>query len=208
MANKEIEDFIKDLQKCAQNFTEHVENIYCSEIEGSENTVNNLRLYLNKMLELEPKYMIVGEAPGYRGCRWSGIPFTSEKTIVTNDFFNKEYKVRDEKKPQSEATATIVWNYLDSLGIYPLMWNAFPFHTYKDKRNSNRSPNKDELKFGEKFLRKLICIYGISDENIIAVGKKAEASLKSFKGLSGKEVRHPANGGKDEFIKGMNEFLK
>ena len=88
------------------------------------------------MLELKPKYMIVGEAPGYRGCRWSGIPFTSEKIIVTNDFFNKKYKVRirNGKKPQSECSATRVWNCLDSLGIYPLMWNAFPFHPY-DKDN-------------------------------------------------------------------------
>ena len=35
----------------------------------------NLKAYLGA--RLHPRLMLVGEAPGYRGCRFSGIAFTS-----------------------------------------------------------------------------------------------------------------------------------
>ena len=209
MANKEIEDFITDLQKCEQIFSEPVENIYSSKtFVGAENNVNNLRLYLNKMFELKPKYMIVGEAPGYRGCRWSGIPFTSEKTIVTNGFFNQEYKVRNKKKPQSETSATRVWNCFKELKEIPLIWNAFPFHPYyKDNVESNRPLNSEELSFGKEKLETLIEIFNIDKANIIAVGEKAQKCLAL---LFIKEVVHPAARGitTEDFINSMKAVIK
>lgn len=37
----------------------------------------NLADYLRLMARREPTLLLVGEAPGYRGCRLTGIPFTS-----------------------------------------------------------------------------------------------------------------------------------
>ena len=203
-----IDTFIENLAECSVIFNSPVENIYSPNTIAAENTVNNLRLYLNTMLLRKPKYLIVGEAPGYNGCRWSGIPFTSEAILVNNPFFNQDYKVRDIKKPQKESSATIVWNCLDEINVYPLMWNAFPFHPYKDKTNSNRAPNSQELKFGSEILRELISIFNIDKENIFAIGKKAEASLSSFDSFNNvKYIRHPSNGGKKDFIAGMNKWI-
>ena len=211
----------KDIYAKYKNGFGAFENMYANNVEGHENTVNNLKLYLKKMLKIKPKYLLVGEAPGYKGCRWSGIPFTSEEILVNKkklvkiNFFGLEngFKVRKEDKPEKENTAKIVWSYLGSKEIYPLMWNAFPFHPYKDKnKNSNRAPNKQELEFGRAILEELINIY--SPEKVIAVGRKAEKSLKPFSKLfednniEVKEVRHPSHGGKDDFIKGLDEYLK
>ena len=112
MDEKCIDNFINKLRDCDFSFTQPVENIYSRNVEGNENTFNNLRLYLNKMKYIKPKYLLIGEAPGYNGCRWSGIPFVSERILRDNNFFGLEngYKVRNDNKPQSEASATIVWN--------------------------------------------------------------------------------------------------
>ena len=204
-----IETFITNLVQCSVTFKAPVENIYSPNTLASENTVNNLKLYLNEMLSKNPKYLIVGEAPGYNGCRWSGIPFTSEAILINNPFFNKNYKVRDITKPQKESSATIVWKCLDELKIYPLMWNAFPFHPYcNNKTNSNRTPNSQELEFGSEILKDLISIFRIDNENIFAIGKKAERILSSYDSFdSVKYIRHPSNGGKNDFIEGMHKWI-
>lgn len=211
MAEKCIDSFINKLRDCNFSFTQPVENIYSRNVEGNENTFNNLRLYLNKMKDIKPKYLLIGEAPGYNGCRWSGIPFVSERILRDNNFFGLEngYKVRNDNKPQSEASATIVWNCLNEIGIFPLIWNAFPFHPYqKDKTKSNRTPNKEELVFGKEVLKAILQLFNIEPTNVIAIGKKAKESLETFTEFETiKCIRHPANGGKADFVKGLKTYL-
>ncbi len=46
----------------------------------------NLEGYLNKMAGLKPNVLLVGEAPGYRGCGRVGMPFSSEKIVLSHPF--------------------------------------------------------------------------------------------------------------------------
>src|SRR3989338_10069058 len=47
----------------------------------------NLEGYLMKMAKAKPTVLLVGEAPGYRGCGRTGVPFCSEKLIRAHPFF-------------------------------------------------------------------------------------------------------------------------
>ena len=168
----------------------------------------NLRIYLNQMKDIKPNIMLVGEAPGYRGSRLTGVPFTSENLLINNrkglDLFgkNKGYRLVDRKdKLLSQSTTTIIWETMVANGILPLAWNAFPFHPYKEgNKESNRTPLKKELVMGERPLIKLIELFSI--EEVVAVGNKAKSSLDKL-GIESRKVRHPAQGGKQEFVKGI-----
>jgi len=204
-----INEFVKKIATYTQ--FENVENQYSDLFRYNSITKNNLIRYLENMLLSKPKFALVGEAPGYNGCRWSGVPFTAEKNLTfeyrKNQLFGLKngFQVRHANKPQSEASATIVWEYLYNVNVYPLIWNAFPFHPHKpNNTQSNRKPSFAELEFGKGILEELISIYKIS--KIIAIGNIAQKSLLTI-GINCYKVRHPANGGKKEFIKGMDEEM-
>src|SRR5690606_2206742 len=139
--------------------------------------------YLRHMANVKPKIMLVGEAPGYRGSRLTGVPFTSEYLLMHNKegltLFGEEngYQLPIEKeKLLKEATATIIWETMLKEGLVFLSWNAFPFHPHKiNEEKSNRMPTKKELMIGEPFLLDLVRLYQI--EEIIAMGNKAYESL-------------------------------
>lgn len=174
---------------------------------------NNLLLYLRQMRMLNPNIMFVGEAPGYHGCRLTGVPFTSEyillKGIRELGIFGIDagYKKTDELPiVKKEQTATIIWETLIKHKITPLLWNAFPFHPYHEGNSSkNRNPSMSELVIGQEYLHEIIEIYGIN--TIVAVGNNAEISLHRLN-MKCKKVRHPANGGKPDFVAGINEILE
>ena len=90
---------------------------------------------------------------------------------------------------------------------YFSIWNIFPFHPYKsDNSQSNRTPTDSEIKLGYLFLEKLISIFDI--KFVVPIGKKAEQGLKEFNQKEVKGyVRHPANGGKNDFKFQLSQYL-
>ena len=206
---KKFKDYIEGL--ASTKVTPNVYNQYSYEYQENSTRRNNLLIYLKQMYKLKPKIMLVGEAPGYRGCRLTGVPFTSEHMLMNNieglKLFGREngYRLAIEKeKILKEATATMIWSTLIEYDIMALSWNAFPFHPHKkDNGVSNRTPLKKELLIGQKPLLQMIEMFGI--EKVIAVGNKAEENLKSLE-IDCIKVRHPAQGGKNEFVRGIKEI--
>ena len=200
-----IQDFVKDLSNT--NISGSVYNQYKNKIR-----CKNLQLYLKEMKQIKPKYILIGEAPGYQGCRLTGVPFTSEFILLNGvnklNLFGKSkgYKKTQEKALiQKEKTALILWETLTEINKIPLLWNAFPFHPFKHGNpNSNRKPLKNELLIGERFLRDLINLFNI--KNIIAVGNTSKIVLDDL-GLNAIKVRHPSHGGKSEFKKQLTKLL-
>lgn len=206
---KKLKNFIEEL--AMTKVTPNVYNQYSYEAEENEVRRHNLLVYLKQMYKLKPQIIMVGEAPGYRGCRLTGVPFTSEQLLMNNmpglKLFGRAagYRLAVEKdKLWKEATATIIWETLLSYDITALAWNAFPFHPHqKDDEESNRAPLKQELIIGEKPLLQLLELFGV--KKVIAVGGKAEQTLTKLN-ISCHKVRHPAQGGKNEFVEGMRRF--
>ena len=160
------------------------------------------------MQERKPAVLLVGEAPGYKGCRLSGIPFTSEYILTHVPFFTETKKgtFRVSPQPEVEKTAKVVWGELQRHDFYPLLWNAFPFHPHAaGDESTNRAPNQTELREGRAFIRDLQALFGIADKNVFAVGRKAQKSL----GVSDRfYIRHPSHGGQSDFCAGLSGVVR
>jgi uracil-DNA glycosylase len=154
---------------------------------------------------------VIGEALGYRGGHFSGIPMTSERIllgkkkhdgIMPGQVFSSIAPRRTSKSQicregLSEPTATIVWSTLLKLGLSPeqfVLWNAFPWHSFDPRRGmlSNRTPNKKEGAAGLSVLKAFLDLFPCDE--IVALGKVAASQLEQLH-ANVQRVRHPASGG-------------
>ncbi len=127
------------------------------------------------------RYLLVGEAAGYRGARVSGLPFTSERQVSGFG--------------PAEATATIVHRVLAELELEEdvLLWNVVPTHPHRSaESSSNRRPTRAEVRVAMPFLEQLA-----AGRTTIAVGRLAHSVL------GGRYVRHPSHGGSEWFRAGL-----
>jgi len=164
---------------------------------GNNIRKQNLRNYLGSFSQ-RPSIMIVGEAPGPRGCRFSGVPFTSEAQLCTHGFLpfmGRQSSARE--SPYTENTATIFWKALAPYHPKFLVWNCVPFHPHKQGEIlSIRSPTKKEVSFYSGILSELRAL--VKPIHILAVGRKAELGLRQI-GVRPIYVKHPSHGGAREF---------
>jgi uracil-DNA glycosylase len=163
----------------------------------------HLTVYFRERLG-KARLAIVGEALGYRGGHFSGIPMTSERMLLGKQpVILAGIKPCRTSKPSicaagfSEPTATIVWGALLKTGVLPdqfVLWNAFPWHSFDLRRGplSNRMPNKSEQLSGCPVLKDFLELFPC--EQIVALGKIAGARLEQL-GVNAHCVRHPASGG-------------
>lgn len=162
-------------------------------------------------LDCDAQFILVGEAPGYQGCRYSGIAFTSERLLGEGAIPRIPalgHRLSTRKLPFSEPSATIVWKTLYRLGIAErtILWNAMQLHPHRaDNLWSNRTPQPAEIALGAPAMRMLKEAF--PNARIVAVGKKAEGLLHEMGIETAGAVRHPANGGATEFAKGLQELL-
>jgi uracil-DNA glycosylase family 4 len=128
------------------------------------------------------RILLVGEAPGYRGARISGVPFTSERQLTGSG--------------PAEATATIVHRVLAALGIAEdvLLWNIVP--THPGTESTNRAPTAEEVRIGLRYAERLA-----EGRRVIAAGRVA------WRALGTTYVRHPSRGGAARFAEEMATAL-
>ena len=173
---------------------------------------SNLRLYLQALSQRQPAALLLMEAPGYRGCRLTGIPVTSRKIMLEGipalNCFGAGFRdVKDSgfENVAGEQSATIVWSALADLNAMPLIWNTFPFHPHKPGQPlSNRKPRQPEIELGVSFLQPVLELWRF--EMVVAVGNVAYDTLVA-QGIGCAKVRHPAHGGKHAFVAGLKTLL-
>lgn len=148
----------------------------------ADSTLRRERLASYLETRANARLLLVGEAPGYRGARVSGIPFTSERQLTG--------------RGPAEATATIVHRVLAELGLAGevLLWNLVP--THPGTETSNRPPTSREIDESARFLAELA-----QARRTIAIGRLAQCRL------GGPYVRHPAHGGAAAFRAGLAAAL-
>jgi uracil-DNA glycosylase len=154
--------------------------------------------------------ILIGEAAGYRGCRVSGIPFTSERLVIAGAIprvAGDGTRLSRRHIPWSEPSATTVWSSLRALGIAhdTILWNAFPWHPHRrGERHSNRTPTRAEFARGLEVLD--VLLGAMPSAEILAVGRHAEAAVTQT-GRRCTPLRHPSMGGATAFRRGLQAAL-
>jgi len=182
-----------------------------------------LSLYLKERLE-KGKFLLLGEALGYQGGHFSGIPMTSERILLGGKrdagIFPEHVfpgaggrrTSREDLQPEgfSEPTATIVWKEIIRTGRDPrqfILWNAFPWHPYESDKGllSNRNPSREEVEKGDEALKVLMALFNVA--TVITLGEKAREQTERL-GIPTRRFRHPASGGAAKFRRQFKAWMK
>jgi hypothetical protein len=165
-----------------------------------------LEAYLSARI-LTANLLLVAEAAGYDGAKFSGIPMTSERILLglhkkvaaisvipgaaLQTSARKQYP-----HGRTEPTATLVWKEMLSHGFAAnefVLWNAFPCHPHRPGLSlTNRKPLVRELQASEHILPLILDMF--PQAKVVAIGNVASGELQKL-GLIPPEVRHPMNGG-------------
>jgi len=124
--------------------TDTVFNQYCDcnpqlDLPDAANLrMENLRRYMSEATETA-SILVVGEAAGPWGCRFSGVPFTGERQLLDHSFplcgerSSKTEPTRLTKivPPFTSRSAETFWDVMLPYHCRFLMWDAFPLHPHK-----------------------------------------------------------------------------
>jgi len=157
----------------------------------------NLAHYLVERTRMRP-VLLVGEAMGYAGGRFSGIAFTAERTLLAWGAPYAATSLRPEG--YAEQSGTIVHGLLASLACEHrvLLWNVVPAHPHPPGQAlRNRTPAAAEIGAGAEVLREILRL--VDPVAVVPVGRSAERALGLIGGDHDEPVRHPANGGATAF---------
>lgn len=136
--------------------------------------VENLKEFLK--LRKHAKYILVGEAPGWKGCLQSGVPFCDDYTIekILDKDLGKEQKIKETSAQRIYAV----------FGNNFIAWNAFPYQPCKSTTDrTNRTPSSDEIQYGLTKLKEFLQLFA-GDKTVVLLGSKA---LNAWQQLVDKE---------------------
>jgi hypothetical protein len=169
--------------------------------DGPTIRVDNLRRYLDAFAGTA--YLLVGEAAGYAGCRFSGIPFTGEDQITGEGRLPWAEGLGMQQSSLGELwrerSGTIVWQAFAGRRDC-VLWNAFPWHPHGVEALSNRKPTRAELDHGGVVLRSVLDLF--PHAAVYAIGRVSEDTLARL-GVRASYIRHPSHGGKTAFTQAV-----
>jgi uracil-DNA glycosylase len=190
--------------------TEDLFNQYRDRVEGLDLPGaagirrRNLRNYLESF-PARPGVLVVGEAAGPWGCRFSGIPFTGERQLKSGELPFRGRKSSTHEPPYLERSGTVLWKAL--LRHHPgfLLWNTVPYHPHtRGEPLDIRTPSRAEIEACSVFLKEVIRL--LRPALIVAVGRKAEGAIRAL-GESPVYVRHPSQAGARAFREGVERVF-
>lgn len=194
--------------------------------EAASLRINNLRAYLAHRIT-STRLLFIAEAPGYQGCRFSGIPMTCERTLLGGKagispdlvFPATEPKLRTSSPTgagsrtqrefgYAEPTATYVWGELarrPEAARQVVLWNTFPFHPHNPGAPlTNRRPKPAEVARYFDITMAMVAMF--PDAQVVAIGEVAKQHLAAA-GVAAIGARHPSYGGAPEFLATVRPLL-
>lgn len=166
----------------------------------------NLAAYLGSFHA--PDVLLVAEAPGPNGARFSGVPLTPEAFFLDPDHPAEGTPTSREAtfgRPHTEYSGGIVRRVLAPYPGRVLIWNAVPMHPHPAGRpRAIRTPTRAEVRQFAPLLHALV--EAARPALVLAVGRIAERSLSDL-GIAATYVRHPSQGGATLFADGVRAAL-
>jgi uracil-DNA glycosylase len=164
----------------------------------------NLRAYFASFARA-PRVLLVGEAPGPNGARFSGVPFTSEHLFPTGALPFRARRSGRRERPYREPSATVVHRTLGPRARDVLLWNAVPLHPRPPGETLGiRPPTRAEV---VRFLPPLLGLWdALRPRAVAAVGRKAAEALVLL-GVPHVPMRHPSHGGALAFEASLRRLL-
>jgi hypothetical protein len=161
----------------------------------------NLEAYLDRVGT--PRLILVGEALGFRGGRFSGIAFTSERQLLGPEgrrlpWAGAPFRATS-RNPALwlEPSGSVVWDALGGEARGALLWNSFPWHPYGARGPlSNRTPERSLVAANLHVL-----------ERLLAEGRTAQGALAGV-GVEAPALRHPAHGGAAIFRQQLHNLTR
>jgi len=174
------------------------------QLNGDMTRRDNLKNYLASFPR-PPKVMLIGEAPGPWGCRFSGLPFTGERQFTHDGLPFEGRPTSTFDPPCVERSGTIVWGFLARHFPDFFLWNCIPYHPYNPGEPlSIRTPLNSEINQFSCILENIIGL--IDPRQVVAIGRKSEYALKRI-GIAADYLRHPSFGGAPAFRAGISSYF-
>jgi hypothetical protein len=179
---------------------------------------DNLSKYLLSITDW-PRVVLIGEAPGYRGCRFSGVPFTSEAQLISGYPFTGGQRSSSRAHPYDERAAAQFWGVVTGFESRILAWNCVPFHPHeKGNPLTNRTPTREEAGRYVHILGGVIktvmpaCVVAIGDVaaralSELVVVRAANEDARPLVGIALTRVPYPRGAGRAEFQAGIRRIL-
>ncbi|MFB3883150.1 MAG: uracil-DNA glycosylase family protein [Armatimonadota bacterium] len=180
--------------------------------EGHRIRQENLKRYLESYSK-RPTVLVVAEAAGPWGTRFSGVPLTNERSLVQGELpFTGRQSSLDEpavrtgrKTPYSSSTPSIFWEVMAQ--FYPafLAWYLVPFYPHvRGNAMKKRSPTDEEVTKHTGLLKEAIAI--AKPKTIIAMGGRVASGVEQL-GVEYEMVHHPAHDTRQQFPAGMRAIM-
>jgi hypothetical protein len=147
--------------------------------------------------------MWIALEPGHRGARRTGLAMTDDRHLAAHgerwDLGNLLSATGS--GPETEQTAGIVWGALAGSSDRVLLWNLFPLHCHlPGKPLSNRRHTRAEREACWALTLGIIAM--VEPKRIVGIGNDTHKALRGINPECIK-VRHPAYGGKADFLAGV-----
>ncbi len=187
-----------------------LDNIYQTPLKAK-----NLDIYLANLKKQSPRAIMVGGTPVFAGSRRTGIPFTdeyhigSEEVTILQSADPSGYTIRNreylnEHEPAREQGAGVIWqNLLDCMDSI-VLWNIFPFYPHEEKAYSITRPlTNKEMEDGLYFLLELLKEFYTVDKIIVASELAAQIISRNEQLKNRYDIFYVSN----PAITGTNEFI-
>lgn len=162
---------------------------------------SNLRHVLAAAARAGVADLWIGLELGHNGGRRTGLAMTDDAHIEAH---GRRFGVADRLRcatkagPAREMTAGIVWEALGRIERPVFLWNVVPVHPHRPAEPlSNRRHTPVERQTCLPHLHALIAL--LRPNKLVAIGNEAALALRQC-GYPHVPVRHPAFGGKRDFL--------